>query len=167
MTRGMDGRRITALLLALLVIFSVASSLAETKYIRTGYMVRLRATPSTKGKVLDAFPVGTRVNVLSKGDTWCRVRVSGKTGYMMTRYLYSDSGSGSGSGGGGGSTMYVWTPSGTTLNLRAEPSSWSEILGTYRVGTAVTVLKRGKIWTRVRVKGKIGYMGTDYLVSSR
>ena len=113
---------------------------------------------------LDAFPVGTRVNVLSKGDTWCKVRVSGKTGYMMTKYLYSGSGS---SGGGSGTTKYVWTPTGTTLNLRSEPNSWSAILGSYRVGTRVTVLKSGRMWSRVSVNGKIGYMYSDYLVNSR
>ncbi|MBE5789583.1 MAG: SH3 domain-containing protein [Clostridiales bacterium] len=156
--------RITAGLLCLLMIFSAVSALAETKTIRNGYMVRLRATPSSKGKVLDAFPVGTRVNVLSKGDTWCKVRVSGKTGYMMTKYLYSGSGS---SGGGSGTTKYVWTPTGTTLNLRSEPNSWSAILGSYRVGTRVTVLKSGRMWSRVSVNGKIGYMYSYYLVNSR
>ncbi|MBO7662343.1 MAG: SH3 domain-containing protein [Clostridia bacterium] len=159
--------RITAGLLCLLMIFSAVSALAETRTIRSGYMVRLRATASSKGKVLDAFPVGTRVNVLSKGDTWCKVRVSGKTGYMMTKYLYPASGSSGGGGGGSGTTRYVWTPSGTTLNLRAEPNSWSVILGSYRVGTAVTVLKQGKMWSRVSVHGKIGYMYSDYLVNSR
>ena len=69
--------------------------------------------------------------------------------------------------GGGSGTMYVWTPSGTTLNLRAEPNAWSTILGSYRVGTAVTVLKRGSVWTKVRVNGKTGYMGSQYLVSSK
>lgn len=156
-------KRLTAAVLCLILVLGAVSALAETRYIRTGYMVRLRSTPSTKGRVIDAFPVGTKVNVLSKGDTWCKVRISGKTGYMMTTYLYA----GSGGGGGGSGTMYVWTPSGTTLNLRAEPNAWSTILGSYRVGTAVTVLKRGSVWTKVRVNGKTGYMGSQYLVSSK
>jgi len=153
-------RRLTAAVLCLILVFGAVSALAETRYIRTGYMVRLRASASTKGRVIDAFPVGTKVNVLNKGDTWCKVRVSGKTGYMMTQYLYSGT-------SGGGNSMYVWTPSGTTLNLREEPNAWSTILGSYRVGTKVTVLKRGSIWTKVNVNGKVGYMGSQYLVSSK
>ena len=159
-------KRIVAGLLCLLILFSTASVMAEKRTIRTGYMVRLRAKPSSSSKVLDAYPVGTTVNVLDKGTSWCKVRVKGKTGYMMTKYLYSDSGNGGG-GGGTGKTMYVWTPSGTTLNLRAEANSWSTILGSYRVGTAVTVLKWGSVWSKVSVKGKTGYMFSYYLSSSK
>ena len=162
MNRTVAIRRLTAALLCLILVLGAVSALAETKYIRTGYLVRLRSSPSTKARVIDAYPVGTKVNVLSKGDTWCKVRVSGKTGYMMTVYLY-----GSGGNSGGSGTMYVWTPSGTTLNLREEPNSWSTILGSYRVGTKVTVLKRGSVWTKVRVNGKVGYMGSQYLVSTK
>ena len=54
---------------------------------------------------------------------------------------------------------------GVWLYLRAEPDSSSEILGTFRGGTAVTVLKRGKYWHRVSVRGMAGDMGNSYLVS--
>jgi len=158
-------RRLTALLLCVLMIFTAISALAETKKISSGYMVRLRETPSSKGKVINAFPRGTTVNVLSKGDTWCKVRVKGETGYMMTRYIYGYGGSGG--NGGSGSTMYVWTPSGTTLNLREEANAWSTILASYKPGTAVTVLKRGSAWSKVSVGGKTGYMFTYYLRNSR
>jgi uncharacterized protein YgiM (DUF1202 family) len=71
--------------------------------------------------------------------------------------------SSSGSNTGNGSTMYVakdcW------LYLRAEPDSSSEVLGTFRGGTPVTVLKKGKYWYRVIVKGLEGFMGKDYLVN--
>ena len=156
-------RRLAAAVLCLVLVLGAVSSLAETKYIRTGYLVRLRASASTKGRVIDAFPVGTKVNVLNKGDTWCKVRVAGKTGYMMTQYLYTESAN----GGGSGKVMYVWTPSGTTLNLREEPNAWSTILGSYRVGTKVNVLKRGSVWTKVSVNGKVGYMGSQYLSTTK
>ncbi len=163
--RKIPWKRLVALLLGLLIVFGTVSSLAEVRRIRTGYRVRLRATASVKGKVLDAYSVGTRVNVLSKGATWCKVRVGNKTGYMMTRYLYAGEGTSSDDTGvSGGSTMKVWTPSGTTLNLRSEPSVFSETIGSYKVGTRVTVLKRGSSWTKVRVGGKVGYMGSQYLV---
>ena len=151
-------------LLCLLIIFSAVSSLAEIVKIRSGTLVRLRASASTKAKVLDAFPKGTRVNVLDKGAIWCKVRVDGKVGYMMTKYLYSDTSSGSsGSGSSGGTTMYVSTPSGTTLNLRSDADTYSEILGAYRPGTKVTLLKRGRLWSKVSVNGLVGYMYTSYL----
>ena len=144
---------------------SSSSGSSARRRIRNGVLVRLRASASTKAEVLDAFPAGTTVTVLSKGSEWCRVRVDGKVGYMMTKYLYSDTSSGSSGSGssGGGTTMYVSTPSGTTLNLRSDADTYSEILGAYRPGTKVTLLKRGRLWSKVSVNGLVGYMYTSYL----
>jgi uncharacterized protein YgiM (DUF1202 family) len=54
---------------------------------------------------------------------------------------------------------------GIRVNLREDKNSSSEILGSYRGGTKVTVLKKGKIWSRVEVRGKEGYMYSDYLTA--
>ena len=61
------------------------------------------------------------------------------------------------------STMYV--KKGIKLNLRESPDSSSEIIASFRGGTKVTVLKKGKYYTYVEVKGLRGYMGTSYLTS--
>ena len=165
MIHSAKARRVTALLLCLLMVLSVAASLAETAKI-TGYKVRLRSRASSKSTVLDAFPKGTTVTVLGQNGSWTRVRVRGKTGYMMTRYLSISSGSGS-SSGGSGSYMYVWTGTRQPLHLRSTPNTNYEPIGKYRNGTRVTVLKRGKYWTRVSVGGQEGYMWTDYLSTYR
>ena len=62
-----------------------------------------------------------------------------------------------------GATMYV--AKGVSLNLREEPDSGSDIIATFRGGTAVSVLRRGKYWSYVQVKGLNGYMANEYLVS--
>ena len=82
-------KRIVAGLLCLLILFSTASVMAEKRTIRTGYMVRLRAKPSSSSKVLDAYPVGTTVNVLDKGTSWCKVRGKGKTTGVKTCFRTS------------------------------------------------------------------------------
>ena len=162
--------RFLCLLLCLTVLLPcVSATAAETAKGRVK-LLRLRAAASDKARVLDAYPKGTEVTVLKKGSEWTKVRVRNKTGYMMTRMLTfkdgSSSGSGGssggGSGGGSGSTMYVAKD--CRLYLRAEADSSSEILGCYRGGTPVTVLKKGKYWYRVLVKGIEGFMGKDYLV---
>ena len=151
------------LILCLTVLLPCTSATAETTKVTT-YMLRLRAQPSAKARVIDAYPKGTEVTILKKGPEWTKVKVQGKTGYMQTRYLaYARQSSGSGSTGG--STMYVMK--GVWLYLRAEPDSNSEILATIKGGTAVTVLKKGKYWTKVSVKGMEGYMGNDYLSSKK
>lgn len=46
--------------------------------------------------------------------------------------------------------------------LRAEPSTESEILGTYWVGTTVEFLEDVGGWYKVRVDGMTGYMGARF-----
>lgn len=50
------------------------------------------------------------------------------------------------------------------LHLRSGPGSEYAVIGKYRNGTRVTILKSGKHWSRVRTPDKkIGYMYNDYL----
>jgi len=160
--------RFLCLLLCLTVLMPIVTAAAETTKV-TAYLLRLRQAPSTKAKVLDAFPRGTTVTILKKGETWTKVKVRGKTGYMMTSMLaYSKKGNSSGSSSGdssSGTTMYV--AKGVRLNLRDEASTSGQILGTFRGGTKVTVLKKGRHWSYVEVKGLKGYMGNDYLTAEK
>ena len=154
--------RMLCLLLCLAVLLPCVSAMAETTKV-TAYLLRLRAAPSLKARVIDAYPRGTVVTILKKGAEWTRVKVHNKTGYMQTSMLAYSKGSSGSSGKASGSTMYVMK--GVRLYLRAEPDSSSEILGTFRGGTAVTVLSKGKYWNKVSVKGLVGYMGNEYLTS--
>lgn len=158
-------KRITALLLCLILLLSLIPSSVAEKATITGYLVRLRVSASSRARVLDAFPKGTSVTVLDRGNLWTKVRVRGKTGYMMSRYLTGSTSGGSSYSGStsGGIIMYVNTGTANPLHLRAEASASSVSLGKFRNGTAVTVLKRGRYWTRVSVKGRVGYMGSQYL----
>ena len=40
-------------------------------------------------------------------------------------------------------------------------------IASFRGGTKVTVLKKGKIWCQVEVKGLTGYMATEFLTSEK
>ena len=174
--------RMLCLLLCLAVLLPCVSALGETTKV-AAYLLRLRATPSSTGKVLDAYPRGTVVTILKKGDNWTKVRVHGKEGYMQTnllsyaRYKSSDSGNNTGNNGNtgntgntntspaSGSTAYVMK--GYRVNLREQPESGSAILACIRGGTRVTVLKKGKFWSHVQVKGYDGYMWSEYLTTEK
>ncbi len=192
-------KRILCLFLCLAVLMPCASALSESTKV-TGYLLRLRDEASTDGKVIDAFPRGTTVKILKKGDTWTKVRVDGKEGYMMTCYLAyskdkpeeeksgetgknSSSKSSSNSSSNtsskssssskadnkektsSGSTMYI--VKGIRLNLREEANAESNIVTSFRGGTKVSVMKKGKYWSKVEIKGYEGYVATEYLTDEK
>ena len=169
--------RLLCLILCLTVLLPCVSALAETTKV-SAYLLRLRKSPSKNAAVLDAYPRGTVVTILKKGDTWTKVSVRGKVGYMMTSMLaYSKkkvtatkvttakSSTTTSTTVSSGSTAYIIK--GARVNLRAEASDQSDILDSYRGGTAVTVIKKGKIWTLVEVKGKRGYIYTEFLTTEK
>ena len=170
--------RLVCLILCLTVLLPCVSALAETTKVAT-YMLRLREKPSTSSKVLDAYPRGTKVTILKKGVEWTKVKVGGKTGYMQTNKLayakyktkaekeaiVSGSTSKKSSGVTSGDTAYVMKS--VRLNLRAEANNTSDIIASFRGGTKVTVIKKGRHWSLVEVKGLEGYMSTDYLTSEK
>lgn len=144
---------------ALAVVLTLpAASMAETFMVVKGGKLNLRQEPSLSAKVLDQYPTGTWMTVLSEEGEWSRVSVDGKTGYVMSKYL-SESAS--------ASTLYVRTNTGRGLNLRDEPSLEGNIITSFKTGTAVEVLTRGASWHKVRVNGQVGYMSAKYLTGSQ
>ena len=166
--------RMLCLLLCLAVLLPVVTAAAETTKVAT-YMLRLREKPSSTAKVLDAYPKGTVVTILKKGSDWTKVKVHGKIGYMQSDKLAyakyktdrgetidkSTSKNTTSANATGGSTMYVMK--GVRLNLRADKTSNADVIATYRGGTKVTVLRKGKYWSYVEVKGNTGYMANEFL----
>lgn len=134
----------------------------------TGIGLNLREEPRLSGKLITSYKPGTKVTVTQKGSTWCRVKVDGKEGFMATAYLnFGGTGSTGGSSGGAvsGKVAVVNNPKATqVLNLRQTASLDAKVLGYYRNGVKVTILKSGTTWHKVQVEdGKIGYMMAKYL----
>lgn len=53
----------------------------------SGGTVNLRRTPALSGGLIMRIPLGTIVNIISPGETWCKINYGAKTGYMMAQYL--------------------------------------------------------------------------------
>ena len=161
MKRTRKWMRLLALVLCLGIVLSTVPVLAasNTAIVTGNGKVHLRKSASLGSKILGSYSPGTEVTVLDEGSTWTKISVNGKTGYMMTRYLSS--------GKTSGKIMYVRTYTGVKLRLRARPTVLSAILGAYTPGTAVQVIDRGRSWTKVRVDGMVGYMGSQYLTSTK
>ena len=149
---------LSAVLAGALCLAAPGAALASEYATVKGGGLNLRQTASLDAKVLGQYGTGTWIEVLSKGDTWSKVKVSGNEGYMMTKYLNF---------GECGTTLYVRTNTGIGLNLRQGPSTASKIITSFPVNTAVTVLQAGSEWHKVRVGGLTGYMSAKYLSANK
>lgn len=153
------GTRVFSLVLAMLLLAVPMLAHGESQYATVkGGGLNLRETASLEAKVLGQYGTGTWIEILEKGDTWCKVKVAGKTGYMMTKYLNL---------GASGKTLYVRTNTGIGLNLRAAPSMDAAIITSFPIGTAVTVLQQGAGWHKVQVDCREGYMSSKFLSAEK
>lgn len=144
-----------ALMCALLMTPLIAS--AEYATVKGGGL-NLREEASLEAKVLGQYWTGTWIEVTEKGEEWSKVKVAGKEGFMMTKYLNFS---------GAGATYYVRTNTGVGLNLRQGPSMDAAVITSFPINTAVTVLKKGTGWYQVKVGEQEGYMASRYLASKK
>lgn len=130
--------------------------------------LNLRQQPSQTAVILTLIPQYSQIDVLEYGQNWSKVIWRDLTGYVMSSYLTiksSDGESGvpeSNPAVSTTQTAYVRTTSGT-LNLRAEPSSLSQVLFGIPQNTEVKVLSYGDAWSYVSYADITGYVMTQYL----
>ena len=120
--------------------------------------LHLRKSASKSSRSLGTFPRNTYIDILERGSTWCKVRVDGQTGYMMSEFLAFY-------GSDDTATAYVVHPDGGSyVNLRNGPStSTGRVIERVPDGSLVTVLTPGKNWTKIEYDGTTGYMMTRFL----
>ena len=129
-----------------------------------GKPVRMRSGAGTNYSVISTYSVGTQVTVLEYGKTWCRIRVNGYTGYMMTKFLTTTQPTIISSAALNKNT--VWP--GETLTVTTNPANisvsyeWLNDAGA-RLGTGSTyTVKTSDTGRRIRVRvtGKNGTTGS-------
>ena len=132
----------------------------------------MRDAPSTEGEIIGRFRYGTRVEILNstKYRNWAKVKAGGKVGYMYKTYLssFTSDGKPSSSAEGDaayGTTRYVTSSNGGAVNLRRRASTKTSLMARMPVGSRVTVLYAGSVWTRVLYEGKDGWVMSKFLKS--
>lgn len=125
--------------------------------------LNLREKQSATSASLGRYYNGTSVEVLGVGDTWDHVRVDGKLGFMMAKYLSASQNI------TGAATVNNPKPT-DRLNLRTKPNDTAPSQGRYYNGTAVTVLENtSSAWVKVKIGtgtgAAEGYMQTKYLAA--
>ena len=117
----------------------------------------LRSEPSTESESLGYYRNGKSVTLLKKLDGWYKVKVDGKTGYMMAKYLKVTDEITSG-------TATVYNPNGNSfVNFRSGASLNASVIKTIPVGKKIDVIEKGTDWTKTVIDGVTGYISTWFL----
>ncbi len=120
--------------------------------------LNIRSQPHTDSEVLAQIQMAERVKCLAVGKGWVRVQYGDQEGFIASEYT---------------SKSMVFRPADETLyvdasqlNLRAEPSTGSEIVTKLNHMQKLTQTGIGHEWSRIKTAdGKTGYVATEYLTS--
>lgn len=153
---------LTIALVAAMTVLPTAPAMADTTAYVIGGWLRLRAEPSFSAATIGSFNTGTPVTVLGVTGSWYSVRTpNNMTGYMYSAYLsFNPPVDPTPSGFG---TAKVYAANGRNVNLRNGPGLSYSVIGTYSVGTTVTILSRGTSWHYIKAGKQTGYMMAKYL----
>ncbi len=136
--------------------------------------LNLRKTQN--GRVLRTIPQNALVTVISRGNSWTKVRYEGTEGYVMTTFLTfhpvmqatpvpaTAVPPASTPVPNGTIICYAIVNTGSgTLNLRKNADTDAKVLATIPGGTRIPVYQKGTVWCKVRYNGETGYVQTGYL----
>lgn len=159
-------KRLTAIFLTLVMTLALCIPAQAAEYataVVKGGWLRLRDGASSDALTISAYYTGTEVTILGGSGSWFYVRTpDGKTGYMNADYLTINS---SITGGEvyDDADGYVVSNNGKGVNLRTGPGVTFHIVGTFEVGTPLTILSAGDTWSQVSINGATGWMMTTFI----
>ena len=133
-----------------------------------GKAVRLRSGPGTSYSVIGLYNVHTPVTILTSGATWSKIQLGNQVGYMMSRYLSSNSTNPPVIDPGTPAvyTAYIVSENGKGVYLRTAPSIADNVIALYPVGTEVKVLKTNGTWDYISIGTRTGYMMHQFLTTN-
>ena len=114
----------------------------------------LRKSPG--GEVVSTLKQGAMIAVINNSSSWFKVAVNGQEGYVSGEYL-------TGSSNGDFLLGSARVTCDTTVNLRQQPSTSSQVLASMPNGASVKALGVWNGWFKINYGGKTGYIHPDYL----
>ena len=154
----------------------IVPALAVTGTVNTGSStLRVRSEANTESPVLDKLSHGTKVDVLSTSNGWYKISYEELTGYVSSDYLVLDDAQGA------VAAVAALAPSdvaalsepqpmaettygkvtASSLNVRANPSTDSEKVGSLRTGKIVEILAATQSgWYQI----ESGFISAEYVV---
>ncbi|MED2971032.1 SH3 domain-containing protein [Fictibacillus sp. B-59209] len=149
----------------------VSAQELKTKYVNVSASssLNLRKSATTKSAVIGKLVKGNKVIVYSESKGWARLKYNGKYGYVSSKYLVSKPSTTKTTISAAKPTTaikYVKVTQGT-LNMRKSASSSATVIVKLAKGTKVTFYSQSKGWSKIAASGKIGYVGSAYLSTSK
>ncbi len=127
----------------------------------------LNLRDAINGTRVAVIPQGATVSVHSKGADWCRVSYSGKTGYVMTKFLSFGSAAPTETPTPAPEVVISYARVNTVtggLNLRETPNGTR--IAVIPQNAVIGVITKGADWSRVKYGDKVGYVMTKFLADT-
>lgn len=127
----------------------------------------LNLRDAINGTRVAVIPQGATVSVHSKGADWCRVSYSGKTGYVMTKFLTFGSAAPTETSTPAPEVVISYARVNTVtggLNLRETPNGTR--IAVIPQNAVIGVITKGADWSRVKYGDKVGYVMTKFLADT-
>ena len=127
----------------------------------------LNLRDAINGTRIAVIPQGATVSVHSKGADWCCVSYSGKTGYVMTKFLTFGSAAPTETPTPAPEVVISYARVNTVtggLNLRETPNGTR--IAVIPQNAVIGVITKGADWSRVKYGDKVGYVMTKFLADT-
>ncbi|MEQ2467670.1 SH3 domain-containing protein [Niallia hominis] len=146
--------------------------------VQAGSSLNVRSTASTSGVIKGKLTAGTVVTVLSEKNGWSQIKTNNLEGYVSSEYLTRITTPENGTDDQTDQEedkqseeaptaveKIVNVQAGSSLNMRATPSTSGTILSKLAAGTVVTVQSEENGWSKIIVNNLEGYVSTEYLTA--
>ena len=142
-----------------------------TAWIMSTGKVRLRKSPNSNAPIIASYNPGKKVTVIKHGNTWDKVKVGSKTGYINNKYLTTSKPAETEEPAekpkSGSYTAYVVSGNKKPVNVRKGNSTNYSVVFKVKYGQAVKVLKHNAKWDYIQHGSKKGYIENKYLQLSK
>lgn len=150
----------------MLMTLTVAAAFASSNYeVVSLSALNVRQKPWPTAEIVGTLETGEIVEVTDIYNGWATIRFDGGKAYVVADYLKKYKGEKQPQSHENSRTALPTykVVSEAPLNVREEPSSDSDVLGTLSPGKTVKVLDFKEDWARIRYRGKDGYVMTRFL----
>ena len=127
-----------------------------------GNGVNLRSGPSKAYPSIGFYSVGTEAWMVTAGHTWSYIRIGTRCGYMMSQFLTTTEPPVNPDPPIIGAA-YVVSANGKNVNLRAAPTTAGKLIKSFKVGTRLNIITRGRDWYFIQIGGYYGYMMRQFI----